>query len=145
MREIKFRAWDKEYEEMLYQDQNTTRNNGIMYCQIMFDDMGHSVYVGYYGEGGCSERKNTDLMQFTGMKDSNGVEIYEGDIVKTESLCNDHSQKGAIAIKVVKFWCGSYHLCELNQDSGANLFGVLVVSRAEVIGNIYENPELLAE
>jgi uncharacterized phage protein (TIGR01671 family) len=142
MREIKFRAVNAD-NELIYGLPYTDGTNETVY----FKEFSNRLCWRRKKDGAsCNQPyKNGTLMQFTGMKDKNGAEIYEGDIVKTESLYDDHNQKGAIAIKVVKFWCGSYHLCELNQDSGANLFGVLVVSRAEVLGNIYENPELLAE
>ena len=45
MREYKFRAWDKENKEMLYQGSNTTHNNGVMDCRIVLDELGFDVLV----------------------------------------------------------------------------------------------------
>lgn len=70
------------------------------------------------------------LMQYTGLKDKNGVEIYEGDIIK-------YQRKGISELLVVE-WC---------KDYASFMFGHIKVEFAlrygEVIGNIYENPELL--
>lgn len=82
--------------------------------------------------------------QYTGLKDKNGVEIYEGDIVKLDDVF------GAIA-KIV-FLQGSF-MCEwLNDDCYSEEMSRVIWTRRpytgeadtfEVIGNIYENPELL--
>lgn len=115
MREIKFRAWDKE-------------NN------VMFDVFGFDInhVVAWQREGidakilnPTPERDNCILMQYTGLKDKNGVEIYEGDIISNTDFTGDiyYSDRGT--------WdCASFILGGCNEKS-------------EVIGNIYENKELL--
>jgi uncharacterized phage protein (TIGR01671 family) len=115
-REIKFRAWDGR--EMFHVHSAMFRGNGRMEC--LFE---HAETK----EGKDVVRMISDdaiVMQFTGLKDKNGKEIYEGDIIEfkkgTEGLW-----AGQAGMKEVKypFLCG-------NSDLG------------EVIGNIYENPEL---
>ena len=72
-----------------------------------------------------------ELMQFTGFKDYNGVEIYEGDICK-------HKEGTAVII----FWEGAFIFSKYYTHD-YSLTNFATCRTFEVIGNIYENPELL--
>ncbi len=78
------------------------------------------------------------VMQYTGLKDKNGIEIYEGDIIKYS-----HNYTGEIMREVV-FKYGSYGI-EGTTKGTHIIFGNILESEREVIGNIYKNPELLKE
>lgn len=122
---IKFRAWDKELQTML---------------DVSLIDFKKRVLVGEhwkFGETNFMSFDDIKLMQSTGLKDKNGKEIFEGDIV---------DYKGREA--VVK-WHGSYASFIYRFVDGLQervsewdpLF--LACYNFEVISNIYENPELL--
>ena len=124
MREIKFRAWDKEMEEMHNVD------------RIQFDVDEIDVII-KKNEG--SEHfyaipfQEIELMQYTGLKDKKGREIYEGDILK--------NSQGYLE-KVI-FINGSFRVTSITFP---NISIYLLSSYGgciEVIGNIYKNPELL--
>ena len=117
MREIKFRAWDKESKEFSF-----------------FDLINKDTF--YFGDciAGSFNNKQFILQQYTGLKDKNGKEIYEKDIVE---YLEDYIQEDLIkkSIGVVKYNGSSFKI-----DSMESLEEWLEV---EIIGNIYENPELL--
>ncbi len=72
------------------------------------------------------------LMQLTGLKDKNGVEIYEGDIVKASN-----------ETFIIKHWMGNFCMCSGSDATGFPIYPYNVTGIVEVIGNIHENPELL--
>jgi len=110
MREIKFRAWDKDKKQMKY-------NLECIWC-------------------GLSERAGFVYMQYIGLKDKNRREIYEGDIVKGA---------GKNPIIYVVEWLDSYGGFAFVDKEKAIPAYEFLVNFCEVIGNIYENPELLEE
>ena len=117
MREIKFRAWDK--------DENS---NGIIYQKDFNLEYAFDMIIN-------SEKHNIELMQFTGLKDKNGKEIYEGDCFLYGYVEFD---SGSFSLKITKeqeyYDIGqSIYLCDF----------LAIFKDTEVIGNIYENPELV--
>lgn len=123
MREIKFRAWHKEKKIM-----GNVLGIDILHKEIFFSNEDVDCYEHV-------DFKNIELMQYIGLKDKNGKEIYEGDIL-FESF-------GEKYYKVV-FENGSFR-AEFEGDFEEYSFDLIdvVAQGYEVVGNIYQNPELL--
>ena len=130
MRDIKFRAWDKIDHDWYKRDNPPARMT--YFANPIIDDDGyiHFESVGQAPIGDHGEDRFV-LMQYTGLKDKNGKEIYEGDIYCKRQLINGYQNKP----NIVEWWGGRF---TLTQD-------VIDYQRAEikVIGNIYENKEIL--
>lgn len=120
----KFRAWHKTWEEM-----------GKV-KRIRFDDDGNATNALFKGKefGVNAKIDEFELMQSTGLKDKNGKEIFEGDILGTkDGLLNgfiEYREDLGMFVNSLIRYNNFERLCNVASDR-------------EIIGNIYENPELL--
>ena len=137
MREIKFRAWDKRHNRFIVLEK---------------------IHFGENGPKGVYERNELspttpyiysiewiELMAYTGLKDKNGKEIYEGDIVSLKYLYDKRTtDKGQVVWREDKASFGLKSLKGLTNEV-YELYQVTAEHNLEIIGNIYENKELLDE
>jgi len=122
MRELEFRAWDGK--KMCYNEEVWLRDDSWWYGLPGYDAPPDKAYSG---------NKETAIMQYIGLKDKNGEKIYEGD------LCRDSSGVSRVVWND-KF--ASFCLCRKGWLS-SHFFGEAIDPKdIEVIGNIYENPEI---
>ena len=155
MREIKFRAWDTKKNEMIYDGEIDKSNDSwdgpdSVSVRITFEGTPVAYTQDDGGKNGLWEhsvdiKNRLLLMEFTGLKDKNGKEIYEGDIVYSEA--ND-------SMGIVKY--GEY-ICQHSEDANDWHIGFYTENVPghevegfynepliyAVVGNIYENPEMV--
>lgn len=127
MKDIKFRAWSKAEEKMYLPEKS---------------DMLSINFLGGVSYGGDTWADDMVLMQYTGLKDKNGREIYEGDIVK-EQGARINNLPAAPFFKEIVFYEGKFMAKDVGIDDPQLYINIAHSSYNEVLGNIYENPELL--
>lgn len=130
MREIKFRAWHKDHKMMrmvvgLFWD--AEQNERVELFDVHLSDE-NPMWCGL---------EDIEIMQYTGLKDKNGKEIYEGDIIE---------------VQFSEYWGGDKIMSEIFYENGCFLFHRMpqhndllmgVRNTCLILGNIYENSELL--
>lgn len=133
MREIKFRAYDTYNERMIYDpyyfriNSNSENEDKKFNAPMEYAETWQDIDDGIW--------RPCHIMQFTGLKDKNGKEIYEGDIIRHDTYGNKPSHK-------IMYFISTFRLLSLlrNEDR------LMLESQyrfIEVIGNVYENSELL--
>ena len=133
MKTIKFRAWDKQINKW-YKPTNEAYKGNLFEVLIGFSgDLVAHTMTGLVHESMWPDR--FELMQFTGLKDKNGVEIYEFDIVAIDN------EENPVITKCI-YEPGYFTLLDSAGGSWTRqLFHQQ--ERLEVVGNRFENPELL--
>ena len=133
-RQIKFRAWITDWmhrEPMMVYCNDGEKEEGSYFCtgNKLFQ-WNNDIYAGW----DVSEVQPIAIMQSTGLKDKNGNEIFEGDILKIE--------RWSTLFKVI--WDDFYAKFTVKKmiEGGKNM-DYIVESSCEIIGNIYENSELI--
>ena len=127
MRDIKFRVWDNERNAML-----NSKSVDIDFFEGKIEITSDTIR---YDEVYTDEIKDFELMQYIGLEDKNGREIYEGDII-TITLDTGNVITGSVGMNNGQ-WSIKYY------DRYYSLVSIWYEMQPEVIGNIYENPKLL--
>lgn len=125
MREIKFRVWDTKSESM---EHEIAIGKG-------YGEDSYILFLGI-GETFIIDEDIVKVMQYTGLKDKNGIEIYEGDIIKTSE-----------GVFVVEYLNSAFGLVKPSGDFYEYICNLCIMGGKvfEIIGNKYENPELLEQ
>ena len=131
-REIKFRAWSSAFKKMEF-----SIGEQIIYPNQRHINTSTDFWITYFRESGWQTIGYSGvIMQYTGLKDKNGVDIYEGDIVKEDGM------------NLMKVIFQNYACKWMLQETQTESKSYRDISKRydlnyEVIGNIHENPELL--
>lgn len=137
---IKFRVWDTLQNRMYYPDGQI----GLCNNEFNYPELYQNFQVPdekYWSTNGFIDKIENKLIvqQYIGLQDKNGKDIYDGDIVRYTCYFHEHDLETHIG--EVYFEEGIFHFDKINQfaanDCNFNVFSL------EVIGNIFENPELL--
>ena len=130
MREIKFRAWDKKENKM------------FQVFSITLNEDGTLRYVFYWDRYPMLKDKDVELMQWTGLQDTNGQDIYEGDIISEDpSVWNGH-----FYYFIVNMRDGCWEAkSTIPLDKNARGCLLFTIKNPKVEGNKFENPELIEE
>jgi len=131
-REIKYKAWLKEEKKMVIVETIDFSEKSIQYLEK------NEIIDAYLLRTTFLE--DIELMQYTGIKDKNGKEIYEGDILKYK-FPYDRRLKHVSLVKFIETEA-SFGLKDIYGNE-IPLYRITANNYFEVIGNIYENPELL--
>ena len=154
-RKIKFRVWDKKYQDWIDTSKIAIAADGDV---VAYRGMG-ILSCGWVEESG-SCKHNFVFQQFTGYLDQNGIEIYEGDIIKFRYWVGDFAwqemdDKEALRQKKMldKEYTGTVAPASIGNinleivvgkhDETHMIFPLAYAASSRVIGNIFENPELL--
>jgi uncharacterized phage protein (TIGR01671 family) len=131
MRDIKFRAWDKQLSVMRYTDIYPKSARDWEDYEQSFGCMLNVIQMDY------------SLMQYTGLKDKNGKEIYEGDIVRYRITASYDENEKKEVIKVVRYTGGGFFpVFFMEYEFHDYDDKPLTITDVEIIGNVWENPEL---
>lgn len=156
-REIKFRAWHKEEKKMCPIDVLTTKGAFLIGVKNGPDELtdGGIMIIIAPKNGRFCMNEDIQLMQYTGLHDKNGKEIYEGDIIKTEwpktnrnSVCTvEFINAGFMGVKQIPV-DNTGTVMDFKYDPSwldrkFHLTEIRCINYCEVIGDIYENPELI--
>ena len=141
MRQLKFRVWDKINSEWFNPEETNdgaglTLNGEIAYCS-----------ESQFGHINPSNNGRFSVQQFTGFLDKNGVEAYEGDIVEYEQTngfkTNLLTYIGMICLHGAQSYYGVGFAGGSKGDINPMCFDYSIKITIKIIGNIFENPELL--
>ena len=142
MREIKFRAWDEGNKVMHFDFQfirsGVEGNDWIIFISDKFPLKKHETNP--FTNPNPYFAQQLKVMQYTGLKDKNGKDIYEGDILLYSGRDSCGRKVMSAKLKVVWENQGAWNIGTTWGHTGEGFFDLF---RAEIIGNIYENPELL--
>lgn len=136
MREIKFRAYIKrDYNKELVGKILEVSSLHLKKNKVI---IGYSISKSNYGNKSFNY-KDIELMQYTGLKDKNGKEIYEGDIVSFNLKSDNEGQPNIIGYIEYQTTFSGYKIMSFKGSFALDYN----IKDIEVIGNIYENSELL--
>ena len=136
-REIKFRAWDNYSKSFINDDEYLIGLDGKFYRMDFYSGIEN------YEDGNLiwNELDNITLSQFTGLLDKNGKEIFEGDIIKIK--CNEDIIIGHVFYKQSRCCYMINHPAGYNGSFALHTPTIAICDEFNIIGNIYQNPELL--